>query len=125
LEEVILTLRHLGGLRGVVHSFAGSQQQAERLWQMGFCLGIGGTVTYPRAQRLQRIVANMPSEFLLLESDAPDQPDAAHRGQRNEPARVAVIAQCIATLRAEPVAAVAAATSANARRLFRLDQRTP
>jgi TatD DNase family protein len=125
LEEVILTLRHHGGLRGVVHSFAGSQQQAERLWQLGFCLGIGGTVTYPRAQRLQRIVANMPSEFLLLESDAPDQPDAAHRGQRNEPARVAVIAQCIATLRAEPVAAVAATTSANARRLFRLDQRTP
>lgn len=121
LEEVILTLRHFAGLRGVVHSFSGSQQQAERLWQMGFCLGIGGTVTYPRAQRLRRIVANMPGEFLLLESDAPDQPDADHRGQRNEPARVAGIAQCIATLRAEPVDVLAANTSANARRLFGLD----
>lgn len=118
LEEVILTLRNFAGLEGVVHSFSGSQQQAERLWQLGFHLGIGGTVTYPRAQRLRRIVANMPVEFLLLESDAPDQPDVDHRGQRNEPARVADIAQCVATLRAEPVATLAATTSANARRLF-------
>jgi len=125
LEEVILTLRNFGGLRGVVHSFSGSQQQAERLWQMGFHLGIGGTVTYPRAQRLRRIVANMPGEFLLLESDAPDQPDVDHRGQRNEPARVAGIAQCVATLRTEAVAALAATTSANARRLFGLGQAAP
>ncbi len=121
LEEVILTLRNFSGLRGVVHSFTGSQQQAERLWQMGFYLGIGGTVTYARAQRLRRTVANMPAELLLLESDAPDQPDADHRGQRNEPARVAAIAQCIATLRAEPLAALAATTSANACRLFGLE----
>ena len=125
LEEVILTLRNFVGLRGVVHSFSGSQQQAERLWQTGFHLGIGGTVTYPRAQSLRRIVANMPGEFLLLESDAPDQPDADHRGQRNEPARVAGIAQCVATLRDVPVAALAATTTGNARRLFGLGQTTP
>lgn len=118
LEEVILTLRRTGGLRGVIHSFSGSLQQATRLWDMGFCLGIGGPVTYPRAQRLRGIVAHMPAEFLLLESDAPDQPDAGHRGQRNEPARVAVIAQCVATLRGESLETVAAVTSANARRLF-------
>ncbi|MEO5810751.1 MAG: TatD family hydrolase [Rhodanobacter sp.] len=124
LEEVILTLRKVSNLRGVVHSFSGSQQQAEQLWRMGFCLGIGGTVTYPRAQRLRRIVATMPGEFLLLESDAPDQPDVEHRGQRNEPARLAGIAQCIATLRGEPVAVIAATTSANARQLFGLGQTT-
>lgn len=118
LEEVILTLRASGGLRGVVHSFSGSQEQAWRLWDMGFCLGIGGPVTYDRAQRLRRIVATMPVEFLLLESDAPDQPDAGIRGQRNEPARVAAIAECIAGLRGEPLSALAAATTANARRLF-------
>ena len=121
LEEVTLTLRRSGGLRGVVHSFSGSEQQARHLWDLGFHLGIGGPVTYERAQRLRRIVAHMPIEFLLLESDAPDQPDAAHRGERNEPAHVAEVLRCIAALRDEPEADIAAATSANARRLFRID----
>ena len=122
LEEVTLTLRRTGALRGVVHSFSGSEQQAHQLWDLGFHLGIGGPVTYERAQRLRRIVARMPIEFLLLESDAPDQPDAAHRGQRNEPARVAEVLRCVAMLRGETEAHVADATSANARRLFGLDR---
>lgn len=122
LEEVTLTLRRTGGLRGVVHSFSGSEQQARQLWDIGFHLGIGGPVTYERAQRLRRIVAQMPIEFLLLESDAPDQPDAAWRGQRNEPARVAAVLRCVAALRNQPEADIAAATSANARRLFGLDR---
>jgi TatD DNase family protein len=122
LEEVTLTLRRIGGLRGVVHSFSGSLQQAQHLWDMGFYLGIGGPVTYERAHRLRRIVAQMPLEFLLLESDAPDQPDAAHRGQRNEPARVADVLQCVASLRNEPAQHVATSTTANAQRLFGLDR---
>lgn len=121
LEEVTLTLRRHGGLRGVVHSFSGSEQQARQLWAMGFHLGIGGPVTYERAQRLRRIVAQMPIEFLLLESDAPDQPGATHRGERNEPAHVTEVLRCIAALRNAPEAEIAAATSANARRLFGLD----
>ena len=120
LEEVILTLRRIGGLHGVVHSFSGSEQQARQLWQLGFHLGIGGSVTYERAQRLRRIVTQMPIDYLLLESDAPDQPDAEHRGQRNEPACVANVLNCVAALRGESAAAIAAATSANARRLFGL-----
>jgi TatD DNase family protein len=120
LEEVIHTLRRADGACGVVHSFSGSEQQAQQLWDIGFCLGIGGPVTYERAQRLRRIVARMPLRHLLLESDAPDQPDAAHRGQRNEPARVAGILRCVAELRGEPEAEIAAATTANARRLFGL-----
>ncbi len=120
LEDVILTLRHFPGLRGVVHSFSGSQQQADRLWALGFHLGIGGPVTYPRAQRLRRLVAHMPVRFLLLETDAPDQPDADHRGQRNEPAHLAGIAQCVAELRGEPLAQLAASTSTNTRQLFGL-----
>jgi TatD DNase family protein len=123
LEEVSLTLRRTGGLRGVVHSFSGSEQQARQLWEIGFHLGIGGPVTYPRAQRLRRIVAQMPIEFLLLESDAPDQPDAAHRGERNEPARVAEVLRCVAELRGESAADIATATSANAHRLFGLVRR--
>ncbi|MEO9078949.1 MAG: TatD family hydrolase [Rhodanobacter sp.] len=122
LEEVSLTLRRCGGLRGVVHSFSGSEQQARQLWNAGFHLGIGGPITHERAQRLRRIVANMPIEFLLLESDAPDQPGATHRGQRNEPAYIIDILRCIAKLRSESEADIAIATSANARRLFGLVQ---
>ncbi|MHB1271577.1 MAG: TatD family hydrolase [Rhodanobacter sp.] len=122
LEEVILTLRRTGGLRGVVHSFSGSLEQARRLWTMSFHLGIGGPVTYDRAQRLRRIVAQMPIEFLLLESDAPDQPDAHHRGQRNEPSRVVEVLRCVAALRDQPEDEIASATTDNARRLFDLDR---
>jgi TatD DNase family protein len=120
IEQVTLTMRRFDGLRGVVHSFSGSEQQAENLWRMGFMLGIGGPVTYDRAKRLRRIVASMPLEFLLLESDAPDQPDATHRGQRNEPAYVVDLLRCVAELRGESETSVAAATSASARRLFAL-----
>jgi len=118
LEEVIHTLRRHAGLRGVVHSFSGSEQQARQLWEMGFHLGIGGPVTYERAQRLRRIVAGMPLEFLLLESDAPDQPDSAHRGERNEPVRVLDILPCVASLRGESIEHVARETRGNTRRLF-------
>jgi TatD DNase family protein len=77
-------------------------------------------VTYERANRLRRLAASVPVESLLLETDAPDQPDAGIRGQRNEPARLANVLQVVADLRGESPAAIAAATSANAARLFRL-----
>ena len=121
LEEVIQTLRRWPGLRGVVHSFSGSEQQALQLFGMGFHIGIGGPVTYDRAQRLRRIVRDMPLDHLLLESDAPDQPNTSHRGERNEPERITEVMHCIATLRDVPDADVAAVTTANTRRLFRLD----
>jgi TatD DNase family protein len=120
VEEVLLALRRMPGLRGVVHSFAGSEQQAERLYEMGFHLGIGGPVTYPRARRLRDLVASMPIEHLLLETDAPDQPNAGHQGTRNEPVRMLETLRTIAELRGESVEAIAAATTANACRLFDL-----
>ena len=120
LDEVMALLRRIGGLRGVVHSFSGSAQQAEQLRDMGFLLGIGGPVTYERAQRLRGIVRTLPIDFLLLETDAPDQPDAGIRGQRNEPARLVTIAHAVATLREESIGYVAERTRANACRLFGL-----
>lgn len=118
-EQVILELEKFDGkLRGVVHSFSGSMEQAQRLWKLGFHVGIGGPVTYRRAHRLRGIVAEMPIEYLLLETDAPDQPDAAYRGRRNEPARLLDILRCVAQLRDEPEVAIAQATTANARGLF-------
>lgn len=118
VDEVIASLRRVGSLRGVVHSWSGSEEQARQLFGLGFHLGIGGPVTFERAQRLRRTVATMPLEWLLLETDAPDQPDAAHRGERNEPARLPNVLAVVAELRGQDPAEIAAATSANAERLF-------
>ncbi|WP_305804538.1 TatD family hydrolase [Stenotrophomonas sp. YIM B06876] len=123
VEEVILSIRRTGGLRGVVHSFSGSPEQARQLWDLGFLIGLGGPITYPRANRLRTLVAGMPLEFLLLETDAPDQPDLAIHGQRNEPARLTHIVETVAALRRQPVAEIATQTTANARRLFNLPAR--
>lgn len=120
VDAVIAALHKAGRLRGVVHSFSGSQQQAEQLWNLDFCLGIGGPVTYERAQRLRRIVATMPIEFLLLETDSPDQPGSAQRGQRNEPMHLREVLRVVAELRGEDEAVIAAATTRNAERVFRL-----
>ncbi|GMU43386.1 MAG: TatD family hydrolase [Lysobacterales bacterium] len=118
VDEVIATLRRVGGVRGVVHSFGGSEEQARALWKLGFCLGIGGPVTYERARRLRRLVATMPVEWLLLETDAPDQPDAFHRGQRNEPGRLPTVLQAVSELRAVSPDELARQTGENAIRLF-------
>lgn len=120
VDEVLKYLRRFPGLRGVVHSFAGSLQQAERLFALGFRLGLGGAITYPRAQRLRRVAAALPREALLLETDAPFQPGSAHRGARNEPAYLVEVLAALAELRAESPAQLARATRDNARALFGL-----
>ena len=120
VDAVIASFKRIGQLRGVVHSFAGSPEQARQLWQLGFLIGIGGPATYGRAQRLRSLVADMPLDYLLLETDAPDQPDVGIRGQRNEPARLADIRDVVAALRGVDAGVVAAVTANNARRLFRL-----
>jgi TatD DNase family protein len=118
VDEVIAALRRIGGLRGVVHSWSGSDEQARQLFGLGFHLGIGGPVTYERARRLRRTVASMPIEWMLLETDAPDQPGSGHRGERNEPGLLPEVLAVVAELRGEPPSAIAAATVANATRLF-------
>jgi len=119
-EAVILELRGFGKpLRGVVHSFSGSAEQAQQLWKLGFLVGIGGPVTHERARRLQKVVASLPMESLLLETDAPDQPGARHKGERNEPAFLGEVLHCVAGLRGENPDELARVTTVNARRLFR------
>jgi TatD DNase family protein len=120
VDEVIATLRSVGSLRGVVHSLSGRIEQAQQLWKMGFCVGLGGPITYPRARRLRELVATMPLEFLLLETDSPDQPLHGHQGVRNEPSRLAEVCECVAQLRGVSAEAVAKATTENARRVFRI-----
>ena len=120
LDEVLATLRSVGKLRGVVHSFSGSEEQAKQLWKLGFCIGLGGPITYERARRLRGIVATMPLEFLTLETDSPDQPLHGHQGQRNEPALLKEVCECVAALRSVSAEEIATATTFNAERLFGL-----
>ncbi len=120
VDAVMAAIKRVGNLRGVIHSYAGSEEQARQLADLGFLIGIGGPVTYERAKRVRRVAATVPLETLLLETDAPDQPDCAHRGQRNEPARIVRVLETIAALRDEDPAVIAEATTRNAERLFRL-----
>ncbi|WP_058358608.1 TatD family hydrolase [Xanthomonas translucens] len=120
VDAVILAIRKVGRLRGVVHSFAGSTEQAQQLHKLDFLIGLGGPVTYERAQRLRRLAAELPLQQLLLETDAPDQPDALIRGQRNEPARLRTVLDTIAMLRGQPAAEIAEQTTRNAQQLFGL-----
>src|SRR3546814_1473777 len=62
VDAVVASIRSVGKLRGVVHSWSGSRQQAEQLWDLGFLLGIGGPVTYERARRLRELVAGRSEE---------------------------------------------------------------
>ena len=118
LDLVIRELRLRPSLSGVVHSYSGSLQQAKQLIDLGFYLGFGGPITYPRATKLRGLVAELPLESLLLETDAPDQPAIGKHGERNEPGWLTEIAVCVAELRGISLEKVADATTENARRLF-------
>ncbi|MDZ4813015.1 MAG: TatD family hydrolase [Pseudomonadota bacterium] len=113
LEPLLAEIRRVGRLRGIVHSFAGSSEQAQQWCAQGFLLGFGGPVTYERAARLRRVVTTLPLEYLLLETDAPDQPLHGHQGQRNTPERLVDVLNCVAALRSIEPSALAAATSRN------------
>jgi len=120
MDEVISLLRRQARHGGVVHSFSGSEQQAMQLYDLGFKLGIAATVGFERARKLRAVVAAMPLDALLLESDAPDQPGSAHRGQLNRPAYIVEHLQTMADLRQLEVEDLAAALTRNTESLFNL-----
>lgn len=105
---------------GLIHAFAGSYEQAVKFIDLGYVLGLGGAVTYERAQRLRRVVARLPNDSFVLETDSPDMPLSGYQGQRNEPSRVARVAKVVAGLRQQSFEQVAALSSANAAKLFNL-----
>ena len=120
MDDVISLLRRQGRHGGVVHSFAGSEQQARQLYDLGFKLGIAATVGFERARKLRAVVAAMPEDALLLESDAPDQPGCGHRGELNRPAYIVEHLQTMAELRQVAVEDLAAALTRNTELLFKL-----
>lgn len=121
LDIVLKYLRKFPSLTGSIHSFSGSEQQANQLIDLGFYLGFGGPITYTRATRLRKLVAKLPLEAILLETDSPDQPDATHFGERNEPAYLPIIAKTVAEIKGIETEDVAQATTLNAQTLFKFD----
>lgn len=110
--------RHALPRTGVVHGFAGSLQQAKRFIDLGYYIGVGGTITYPRASKTRDVMAQLPLSSLLLETDAPDMPLNGFQGQPNRPERVADVFNALCELRCEPPCDIARALIYNADKLF-------
>lgn len=106
---------------GVIHCFSGTWADAQTYMMHGFLLGFDGPVTYPSAKRLQENVLRMPLQRMVLETDAPYLPPQLHRGQRNEPSYIPIMADAVGTLKHKTTDEVARQTTENARRLFRLN----
>jgi len=115
----LLREERAGDVGGVLHSYSGGAALVPVYRDLGFAFSFAGPVTYPDARRVREAARAVPEDLLLVETDAPDQVPAAHRGGRNEPAYLPEIIAGLAAARGEPVAAVAARTADNARRVFR------
>lgn len=103
---------------GVLHSFSGSLETAQSALSFGFYIGVTGPITFQNARAHQATIAALPLERILLETDAPFLAPQPHRGKRNEPSYVRLIADKIALLHSCNIEEVARVTSHNAARLF-------
>ncbi len=104
--------------KGVLHSFSGSLETAQCAVDLGFYIGVTGPVTYKNADKKRQVIASLPLDRLLIETDAPFLAPIPHRGKRNEPAFVSHIADKIAEVHSRTPQEVAMNTTSNATRLF-------
>jgi TatD DNase family protein len=118
-EDIFEVLKTGGkGTRGVMHSFSGDTDYARRCIELGYMISLAGPVTFRKAEDKHLVARDVPLDCLLIETDCPYLTPEPFRGRRNEPAYVAYTARAIAALRGVPFEEVAAATTANAARLF-------
>jgi len=119
-EDVVRILHeeeaHLTG--GIMHCFGGSVETAKQCINMNFMISLGGPVTFKNAKKPKEVATEIPLEHLLIETDAPYLAPHPHRGKRNEPALVTLVAEEIARLKGISVEEVAAATTQNAENFF-------
>lgn len=86
---------------GIVHAFSGSYQQAKQYLDLGFKLGIGGTITYERAEKTRKTIKKLPVESLVLETDAPAMPLSGYQGKANSPLKLIEVFNQLCLLRTE------------------------
>ncbi len=114
-------LKHLRRIRvsgGIAHAFNGSEQQAHTFIDLGFALGFGGAMTFPRALQIRRLAVRLPAQAIVLETDAPDiSPAWLHPGI-NTPLQLPRIAAVLAELRGQPLADIERQTSDNVARVL-------
>ncbi|WP_223435473.1 MULTISPECIES: TatD family hydrolase [unclassified Pseudomonas] len=116
---VIATLKRFKLKRaGIIHAFAGSKEEAREYIRLGFKLGLGGAATWPQALRMHRVLAELPLESVVLETDSPDMAPAMFPGQRNSPAHLPAICSALAAIMAISPERLAAVSTANACELF-------
>ena len=119
-EDVVRILHeeeaHLTG--GIMHCYGGSVETAKQCIDMNFMISLGGPVTFKNAKKPKEVATEIPLEHLLIETDAPYLAPHPHRGKRNEPALVTLVAEEIARLKGISVEEVAAATTQNAEKVF-------
>jgi len=115
----ILREERAGEVGGVMHSYSGGADLVPIYRDLGFAFSFAGPVTYENARKPLEAVRSVPEELLLVETDAPDQAPASHRGERSEPAFLPEIIAAVAASRASDPSHIAAITTANARRVFR------
>ncbi len=115
----ILSEAQDGTLRGVFHCFSGTPEEAQKVKALGFLMGIGGVATFKNGG-LDKVLPHMALDDLVLETDCPYLAPAPHRGKRNEPVYLPLIANRVAELLQQPVETVAEKTTANALNLFKL-----
>ncbi|MDR2648218.1 MAG: TatD family hydrolase [Clostridiales bacterium] len=108
---------------GVIHCYSGSASMALDYIKMGFCIGIGGVVTFENARKLREVVKAIPLERILLETDAPYLAPVPHRGERNNSYYLKIIAAKIAEIKEISIEEVAKTTFANAYKLLSIDNK--
>jgi TatD DNase family protein len=106
--------------RTVIHCFSGGVEEARACLDLGCYISFSGIVTFKNAGALRDAARLVPADRILVETDAPFLAPVPHRGQRNEPAWVAVVGEAVAAVRDTPVATFAALTSENTARVFQL-----
>jgi TatD DNase family protein len=116
---LIPILRSFGSpLRGIIHCFTGTKEEAATLLDMGWSLSISGIVTFPKSESLREVVRFLPLDRMLIETDAPYLAPGPKRGQTNEPAFIVHTAETIALIKGTTFEAVCEATFSNAQELF-------
>ncbi len=103
---------------GVLHSFSGTREIAEEAIKLGFMIGVTGPITFKKMSQRREMIASIPLEKILIETDSPFLTPHPKRGKRNEPANVRFIAEKIAEIHGKETREIAAITTANAARLF-------
>jgi TatD DNase family protein len=119
-QDVLDEISAIPGSRGVMHCFTADATHAARCLDAGYLISFSGIVTFPRAHDIQSAARLVRGDGYVIETDSPFLTPVPHRGTVNTPARVADTAASVARLRSETVEEVAAATTDNARRLFKL-----